>query len=415
MRTSFTLLALVALPGLLLAEEWPSWRGPGQNGVASSQPFPLQWSKTENVAWVVDLPGKGASTPIVAQGHIVLTSGQEGKNLALCYTAKGDLKWSREIGEEREGKHAKATGSNPSPITDGKSIFVYFKSGDLAALDFDGKVLWHLNLQKEYGKDTLWWDLGTSPVLTRQHVVIAVMQTGPSYLVAIDKQTGKPAWKHDRDLNAPSEAAQSYSTPLVLTQGEQQTLVVLGADHVTAHDAGTGAEIWRVGGLNPTEQKFFRSISSPVVCGDVVVSPYARGSTLTGIKLGGKGDVTKQNVAWFRDKLGADVPTPAAVDGKVYLCTDRGEVHCLDGQTGTTLWSGAVEKNRNAFSASPVLAGGRIYITREDGTTFVLAQGDTFEQLAMNELEGEFVVATPVFVDGRIYIRTRERLYAIGG
>lgn len=419
MRSWFTLLALIALPGLSLpglslAEEWPNWRGPGQNGVASQKPFPLQWSKTENVAWVVDLPGKGASTPIVARGDVILTSGQDGKNLALAYTAKGELKWSRPIGEEREGKHAKATGSNPSPVTDGQSIFVYFKSGDLAALDFEGKILWQLNLQKEYGEDTLWWDLGTSPVLTRQHVIVAVMQTGPSYLVAVDKKTGKPAWKHDRDLNAPSEAAQSYSTPLVLTQGESETLVVLGADHVTAHDAKTGNEIWRVGGLNPTEQKFFRSISSPVVCGDVVVSPYARGSTLTGIKLGGKGDVTRQNVAWFRDKLGADVPTPAAVDGKVYLCTDRGEVHCLDGQTGETLWSGAVEKNRNAFSASPVLAGGRIYITREDGTTFVLAQGDAFEQLAMNELEGEFVVATPVFVDGRIYIRTRERLYAIG-
>ena len=415
MRTLLALLTLVAWTGLSFAEEWPNWRGPGQNGVASTQKFPLRWSKTENVAWVVDLPGKGASTPIVSQGHIIVTSGDKERNLALCYTAVGEPKWSREIGKEREGKHAKATGSNPSPVTDGKTIFVYFKSGDLAALDFNGQVLWQLNLQKEYGEDTLWWDLGTSPVLTRKHVVVAVMQTGPSYLAAIDKQTGKPAWKQDRDLNAPSEAAQSYSTPLVLEEGDRETLVVLGADHVTAHNAATGAEIWRVGGLNPTEQKFFRSISSPVVCGDVVVSPYARGSTLTGIKLGGRGDVTRQNVAWFRDKLGADVPTPAAHDGKVFLCSDRGEVHCLDGQTGQTVWSGAVEKNRNAFSASPVLAGGRIYITREDGTTFVLSQGDKFEQLAQNELEGEFVVATPVFVDGRIYIRTRERLYAIGG
>jgi outer membrane protein assembly factor BamB len=409
------LLALVVWSSAALADEWPNWRGPSQNGVASHQSFPLRWSKTENVAWVVDLPGKGASTPIVSQGHLILTSGDQGRNLALCYTTGGELKWSREIGQEREGKHAKATGCNSSPITDGKTIFVYFKSGDLAALDFDGKILWQLNLQKEFGADTLWWDLGTSPVLTRKHVVVAVMQTGPSYLVAIDKQTGKPAWKHDRDLNAPSEAAQSYSTPLVLEEKDRETLVVLGADHVTAHNAATGAEIWRVGGLNPTEQKFFRSIASPVVCGDVVVSPYARGSTLTGIKLGGQGDVTKQQVVWFREKLGADVPTPAAQEGKVYLCTDRGEVHCLDGKTGQTLWSGAVEKNRNAFSASPVLAGGRIYITREDGTTFVLGAGDKFEQLGVNTLDDEFVVATPVFVDGRIYIRTRERLYAIGG
>jgi hypothetical protein len=320
MRTLFALLTLVAWTGLSFAEEWPNWRGPGQNGVASTQKFPLRWSKTENVAWVVDLPGKGASTPIVSQGHIIVTSGDKERNLALCYTAAGELKWSREIGKEREGKHAKATGSNPSPVTDGKTIFVYFKSGDLAALDFNGQVLWQLNLQKEYGEDTLWWDLGTSPVLTRKHVVVAVMQTGPSYLAAIDKQTGKPAWKQDRDLNAPSEAAQSYSTPLVLEEGDRETLVVLGADHVTAHNAATGAEIWRVGGLNPTEQKFFRSISSPVVCGDVVVSPYARGSTLTGIKLGGRGDVTRQNVAWFRDKLGADVRCTVWMARRVKPC-----------------------------------------------------------------------------------------------
>ena len=119
MRTSFTLLALVALPGLLLAEEWPSWRGPGQNGVASSQPFPLQWSKTENVAWVVDLPGKGASTPVVVKGHIIVTAGVDGKNLALSYDTQGKPEWSREVGQEKPGKHAKATGCNPSAITDG--------------------------------------------------------------------------------------------------------------------------------------------------------------------------------------------------------------------------------------------------------------------------------------------------------
>jgi outer membrane protein assembly factor BamB len=170
-----------------------------------------------------------------------------------------------------------------------------------------------------------------------------------------------------------------------------------------------------VGGLNPGGEKFFRSIASPVLSGDVVVAPYARGSTLTAIRLGGKGDVTSSQVVWSKSKLGADVPTPAALEGRVYLCTDRGELHCLEGATGKSLWSGAVEKNRAAFSASPILADGRIYLTREDGKTFVLQQGDEFKQLAANELEGEFVVATPVLVDGKIYIRTLERLYCIGG
>ena len=189
---------------------------------------------------------------------------------------------------------------------------------------------------------------------------------------------------------------------MVLTEGGEETIVVLGADHVTAHRAADGKEIWRVGGLNPTGHKYFRSISSPVVADSIVVAPYARGGSLTAIRLGGHGDVTRSHVLWTKENLGADVPTPAADDGKIYLCTDRGEVSALDVHSGKVLWSGLVEKNRHAFSASPVVAGGKIYVTREDGKTFVLDQGGAFKVLAANELEGELVVATPVLVDGRV-------------
>jgi outer membrane protein assembly factor BamB len=200
---------------------------------------------------------------------------------------------------------------------------------------------------------------------------------------------------------------------VVLTEGGEETIVVLGADHVTAHRAADGKEIWRVGGLNPTGHKYFRSISSPVVADSIVVAPYARGGSLTAIRLGGHGDVTRSHVLWTKENLGADVPTPAADDGKIYLCTDRGEVSALDVHSGKVLWSGLVEKNRHAFSASPVVAGGKIYVTREDGKTFVLDQGGAFKVLAANELEGELVVATPVLVDGRVLIRTAKRLYCI--
>jgi outer membrane protein assembly factor BamB len=240
------------------------------------------------------------------------------------------------------------------------------------------------------------------------------MHSGPSYVVAYNKETGKQAWKADRDLGAPSEAAQSYSTPVVLSDKGQEIIVVLGADHVTAHDAASGNELWRVGGLNPTGQQFFRSIASPVIIDGMVIAPYARGATLTGIRLGGSGDVTKTHVAWTKDKLGADVPSPAAVDGKVYVCHDRGALACLNAKTGEIVWSGQPAKNRGDFSASPVIADGKIYVTREDGKTFVLEQGSEFKVLAENDLDGELVVATPVFVDGRILIRTIGHLYCIG-
>jgi len=193
----------------------------------------------------------------------------------------------------------------------------------------------------------------------------------------------------------------------------RESIYVLGADHVTAHDAADGRELWRVGGLNPEQNGYFRSIASPVVADGVLIAPYARGATITAIRLGGSGDVTNSHVLWTKQGLGADVPTPAATGGKVYVCTDRGEVACLDVKTGRELWRQRVDKNRSAFSSSPVLADGRIYVTREDGTTFVLAQGDAYRLLGENELE-EFTVATPVFVDGRILLRTYDSLYCLG-
>ena len=151
-----------------------------------------------------------------------------------------------------------------------------------------------------------------------------------------------------------------------------------------------------------------------VIVGDLLIAPYARGNTLTAIRLGGSGDVTQSHVVWTRKGIGADVPTPTVADGKLYVCTDRGEVACLDVATGNELWRERVEKNRNGFSASPILAGDKLYITREDGTTFVLDRGESYRVIATNPLD-EFTVATPVFVDGKILLRTYDHLYCIGG
>ena len=393
--------------------EWPNWRGPGFNGVAQGTGYPLEWSNTQNVAWSVELPGSGGSTPAVWGDAVIVTAPADGKNLVLCLDRSGEALWKQQVGDERAGKHKKGSGANPSPTTDGKHIYVYFKSGDLACLDFRGEIVWQKNLQSLYGKDTLWWDLGTSPVLTASHVIVACVQSDSSYVAAFDKLTGEVVWKRDRNLNAPVESNQTYSTPILVESDGQQQLVVLGADHVTAQSVETGEEIWRLGGLNPEQQQMFRSIASPVACDDLIIAPYARGTTLTAIRLGGSGDVTDSHVAWFKQGLSADVPTPAAHDGRVYVCTDKGEVACIDGPTGDVLWRDRVGKPRPDFSASPIVVDGKLYVTREDGTTFVLELGDEFKLLATNEL-GEFTVATPVFTRGQILIRTAERLYCIG-
>ncbi len=409
----FGLLFLVT--SSVSADNWPNWRGPTLNGVAPKGTYPVKWSSTENVAWKIKLPGKGTSTPIVWRKQIILTSQEVGKNTTMALDRSGKTIWKTTAGGAGiKGKHRKASGSNPSPITDGKHIYVYFKSGDLVCLTMAGKVVWQTNLQQAWGKDTLWWDIGTSPVLSADKVLVAVMQTGGSYVAAFNKSDGKVAWKRDRDLEAPLEAAQSYTTPIVLKRNNRETLLVLGADHVTAHDVTTGKETWRVGGLNPTGQKYFRSISSPVLAGDLLLAPYSRGGTLTAIRLGGSGDVTKSHIAWAnKGGAAADVPTPIVSGNRVFVCSDRGKLTCLDAKTGKTFWSGVTEKNRTGYSSSPILAGGRIYLTREDGKTFVVESGDSFKVVAANVL-GEFTVATPVFSQGQILLRTTEHLYCIG-
>ena len=400
------------------ADNWPGWRGPTSNGIAATGDYPTSWSATENVAWKVKLDGRGASTPIVWEDNIILTMGRGGKNILVSYDRSGKQNWELEVGLEKAGKHKKASGSNPSCVTDGKLVFAYFKSGDLVAADLKGNLKWQHNVQEMFGEDTLWWDLGTSPILTKAHVIITVMQSGPSYLAAFDKATGKSAWKVDRNLGAPEEAAQAYSTPVVEWGDGKERIYVLGADHATGHDAATGKELWRVGGLNPTQHQYFRSISGPVLAGTTLIAPYARGGSVTGIRLGGSGDVTKSHVAWTALKVGSDVPTPTFLGDRVFICRDsggsKGSLATLDLKSGEIVDEILLEKNRNGFSSSPTLAGTHLYVTREDGTTFVVDVADKAKVIATNSLEDEFTVATPVLVDGKILLRTYEHLYCIG-
>ncbi|MCH7688860.1 MAG: PQQ-binding-like beta-propeller repeat protein [Planctomycetes bacterium] len=415
MRIVTVLMVFSFCVGDLQAANWPTWRGPNLNGVAVGKNYPIKWSNTENIVWKAALPAAGSSTPAVWENRIFVTCPGGGKNLVICFDRNGKKLWETAVGKNSPGGDRPGSGSNPSPTTDGKHVYVYYKSGDFACLDFDGKIVWRKNLQDLYGENSLWHDLGTSPVLTKDLVVVACMLTGPSYLAGLDKLTGEVVWKQDRNLPAPSEAAQSYTTPVVFSENGQERIVVLGADHVTAHDAKTGKELWRVGGLNPGQNGFFRSISSPVVADGFVIAPYARGASLTGIRLGGKGDVTKSHVAWSNNVRNgySDVPSPIAYGGNVYLCTDKGYLVCVDIKTGKELWEHEGVRVRGKYYSSPILADGKIYVTYQDGQTYVLDANNKGKLLSTNEM-GESIFATPVFVDGKILLRTSKHLYCIG-
>lgn len=427
----------VTAPPVAAPSDWPSWRGPQQTGVATSGDYPTTWNVTEDdgVVWSVDLPGRGASTPVLATiggtTQLVLTASidtDDGPSEGvISYGLDGAERWRAATGPLVPGKHKKGSGANPSVVVGREHLFAYFKSGRLAAIDADGQTAWTLDLARTYGgydDEALWWDLGTSPVVTEDAVVVAVMQSGPSFLVALDQATGEELWRTDRDTGAPVEAAQSYTTPVLGRFAGTEAIFTAGADAVTAHAADTGNELWRIGGLNPDGDQYFRSIASPVRLrlddtADLLLVPYARGESVWAFRVPTDDGPAPTEAAWVRNDLGSDVPTPTGRGGVAFVLADkgpgRGVVTAIAIDDGRTLGTLRLPRGRDGYSASPVLAGDRLYLTREDGTTFVVDVADPAAMaLAGTGRLDEFIVATPVLADGRVYLRTPTRLVAIG-
>lgn len=392
---------------------WPEWRGPGSSGSTGLGAYPVKWNATENIVWSYELPGRGFSTPIVWDDRIIVTAPIDGKDAVLFLDSSGRLGWQTALTAERSGKHRNASGCNPSPVTDGKHTFAYFKSGTLAALDFKGEVLWIKNLQDIFGEDQLWWDVGTSPVLTDKYIVGTVMHGGKSGLVAFDKTTGRIAWQVDRFFQTPRENHDSYATPIVIERGGQQIILVWGADHVTAHQASNGQLLWSCAGFNPEQKQNWPAVASAVVSSDTLVVPYGRGEFLAGIRLGGRGDVSKTHRLWTREGLGSFVPTPAVYEGRVYVLGDRGQVSCVDPDSGETLWSDSLPRHRSKYYSSPTVADGKLYAAREDGVIFVAQIEGGFKILSENDM-GEKMIASPVAVGDRLLLRGERHLFSVG-
>jgi outer membrane protein assembly factor BamB len=397
-------------------ENWPQWRGPLGTNVAPDGDYPVKFSGTDGVAWTVQLPGKGTSTPAVWGDRIFLTCAIDGQDGVLCFDLNGKELWRKQLGRERPGKHRNGSGSNPSPVTDGKHVVVYFKSGTLASFTPEGKEEWKFNVQDKFGEDTLWWDLGTSLVIADGRAILAVIQGGEAYLAALNLDSGDTAWFTPRQYECPEECDNSYSTPQVVNVGGKNVIVTWGADHLTGHDARTGKLLWECGGFNPQNEANWRTIASPTVSDGVAVVPYGRGSYLAGVRVDGAGDVTKTHRLWENSERGqsTDVPSPIIEGGKIYVLNDTGKITCLDLQTGKERWSAELPKNRAKFYASPVLAGDKLYCVREDGAAFVgQVSDDGFKQLAENDL-GEHVIATPVPIRSGLLVRGEEHLFRIG-
>jgi outer membrane protein assembly factor BamB len=406
-------ILLLSVP-IAIAENWPQWRGPNLNGISNEKNLPARWGLEENITWKLAMPGFSGSTPII-WGNLIFINVAEGDELALwCVDRnKGAMLWKKPLGGGNV-KMRKQNMSSPSPVTDGQNVWVMTGTGVLKGFDFKGNELWARDIQKDYGRFGLNHGYASSPLLFEDSLYVQVLHgmrtDDPSYILRIDKKTGKNLWRVERPTQAIQESPDSYATPGLLRYGRTTEIVITGGDCVTGHDPATGKELWRMNGLNPENNPFYRIVGSPVIADGIIYSP-SRVKPVMAIKAGGRGSLSESHKLWSFDR-GPDVPSVLS-DGKYfYSIDDRGVVWCLDAKTGQTVW-GPQRIKSATYSSSPVLADGKIYITNEDGLTTVLKAGDKFEVVAENDLK-DYCLSSPAISDGQIFIRTTQYLYCIG-
>lgn len=411
-------------PASLAADNWPQWRGPERDGSSPESHLPLSWSAEENINWKLALPARGAATPIVWDERVFLTVGEDPRKSDALWLwsidrASGEVLWKGDLGSGNEQKHKQFL-SSPSPVTDGDSVWALTGTGILKAFTFDGRERWARDLQAEYGPFGLQWGYASSPLLHGDSLYVQVLHgmhtDDPSYLLRIDKENGTTLWRAERPTAAVHESPDAYTTPQVYEMtseaagesGGGAVIVTSGGDVLTGHDAATGRELWRVAGLNPGRSGSQRLVASPLVGGDLIYAFGKRGPILAFRPGAG---ATAPELVW-QSNDGTDVPTPVTDGRLLYVVNDKGIMWCREAATGDLVW-GPERLTVETYSASPVLADGKVYATSEGGVTTVVKAGREFEVLARNELSG-FTLASPAVSDGQIFLRTAEYLYAIG-
>jgi outer membrane protein assembly factor BamB len=426
--------ALVIIAATARAQQWPSFRGPSGSGVAVDAQPPTAWSvaTSTNIAWRTDIPGLGHSSPIVWGDRIFLTTavsdaasarslvlgdsdaaGIDPLNEHSAYQwqvlaldrASGKTVWSRTVhqGLPRVKRHVKGSHASASPATDGRVLVAMLGSEGLVAFDMNGKELW----RKDLGvlavgladDPTYEWGPASSPVIHGSVVLVQNDRYKDSYLVAFDLQTGKELWR------SPRNELPAWATPLVHTATTPETVVTSSPRFVRGHDLKTGREKWRV--ADPEGQV---KVSSPVAAGSLAIvsggwPPAAR--PILAIR------VADGSIAWRHDRGSPYTSTPLVYDGLVYILTDNGILSAYQVSDGVRIYQQRVSRDSGSFSASPVAAGGRLYLASEDGKVFVVRAGRAFELLAANDM-GEALMATPAVAGSMLLVRTSGHLYALG-
>ncbi|MEW6207112.1 MAG: PQQ-binding-like beta-propeller repeat protein [Acidobacteriota bacterium] len=436
------LLLLILCCSMAQAQNWPSFRGPRASGVVDGTNPPIEWDaeKQINIKWKTAIPGLAHSSPVVWGNRLfVTTAASEEKNPYLRHGLFGDgdeaqdfkLKhqWKLYCLDKRTGKilwervaheglpklrrHIKSTHANSTPVTDGKYVVAFFGSEGLYCYDTGGKLLWKQDVGfldlGAFNVRELQWGAGSSPIIYKNLVIIQNDARNGSFIAAFDIATGKQVWRTVRD------ELPSWGTPTVYEGKTRAELIANGTNLIAGYDPATGKELWRLKGNS------LITCPTPVVAHDLifVTSGYRPIKPIYAIRAGATGDISleagkesNEYVAWSRMKGGPYQPTPIVYGDYLYTNSNNGVLACYNARTGELIYEQRIAGRGGSYSASPVAADGRLYLTSEDGEIFVVRAGPKYELLATNKM-GEVLMATPAISDGMIIVRGRNHLFAI--
>jgi outer membrane protein assembly factor BamB len=392
------------------ADNWGHWRGPAGNGTAAGSP-PVQWSSSENIKWKVAIPGSGSGSPVIWDQQVFVVSAvpdrQQPQKLQFqlhCLDRQtGRLLWQQTAIEAipHQETHATNTHASASPCTDGEHVYAHFGSRGLYCYTMDGELKWKRDLGKMSTRNG--FGEGSSPTLAGNTLLVPWDHEGPSSLFALDKLTGETIWEAKRDEPT------CWATPLVVEHQGRQQVVMNGQNAARSYDLETGTELWRCGGQ--TE----RPCASAVASGDrVYVGSGFRGAFLGAFKLDGRGDIAgTRSVAWTIDSDTPDVASPALSGGRLYFYKGKsGQLSCLDALTGKPHYLAARVPGMSSTYASPVAAGGRVYLADRSGQIVVIQDAASLKVLATNAMD-ETVDATPAIAGDELFIRGEKHLFCI--
>jgi len=420
-------IILVSFMSTLSAENWSQWRGPRGDSTSVETGIPLEWSKTKNVAWRLELPGSAGATPVIWEDRIFLTSAEENDLVLMAVSTAGKQLWKKKVATgNKNARGGEGNSASASPSTDGKHVWCFFGTGDLACYTVDGEEVWSFNVQERYGRFDIQFGMTSTPVLHQGNLYLQLIHgtMRSDYTVGkvikLEAATGKEIWAVDRPSTATFECKHSYASPFIYDDGKRSFIVTHGADFTGGYSLEDGSELWRFAGLNGPSQynsgKFdptFRFVSSPGVVNGSIIIPSAKNGPSVALKvtddLKGDSTVNEKVVRWSQEKT-SDVSIPIVYEGLVYFFRKDGRVFCIDHDSGEELYYERTHTSQHR--SSPIVVDGHLIWCAKDGMCTVLKTGKEFGIVAQNKME-EPITASPIVSNGTLYLRTYDALYAI--